>query len=352
MGLDPKTMVQRFTFTFQADDITSTTNGEFRIEGACACSAASKNKGEIWAFHASALIRNVKVYRGDAETANAQYIDIQYIAKEYASIPEIERGNHSIDEPSPPDQWFVKFPAAGPQDLNQPPPIYTPTGGGGGLDWPPISPPATGEGVDVNANVTEEFATKLSRLLVTNRIDLLPGSIYKFHIIINRIKNANANQILKVRINPSLASIVPSFDGTISTTEVQTSIEWEFDTTGISAVDLRGVRFRIDMYEENIDIDDAADVYVSDINILGRIKELPINTIFRYDGEAWDDALTKLSNDNGITGGHPYALVENYEANSNIQRLYCLSDGDVYVWGIGAQDPYGSTVASRIVVSW
>ncbi|KKK84707.1 hypothetical protein LCGC14_2780640, partial [marine sediment metagenome] len=142
------------------------------------------------------------------------------------------------------------------------------------------------------------------------------------------------------------------FDGTISTSGIQFPIEWEFITTGIAAADLREVRFRIDMFEENIDVADAAAAYVSDINILGKIRELPINTIYRYDGEIWDNAITQVSSDGGIVSGSPHSLVESYEVNSAAQRLYCISDGNVYVWGTGVNDPYGGTTASRIVVSW
>ncbi|KKL21134.1 hypothetical protein LCGC14_2448520, partial [marine sediment metagenome] len=204
----------------------------------------------------------------------------------------------------------------------------------------------------INDNVTEGFATKLSRLLVTNQMDLQPNSIYRLHVIINRVKNPSADKVLKVRINPSLAALRPSFDGTISTSGVQFPIEWEFSTTGIATEDLRGIRFRIDMFEENIDVVEGATVFISDINIIGKIRELPINTIYRYDGEIWDNAITQVSSDGGIVNGSPHSLIENYEVNSDAQRLYCISAGNIYVWGVGVNDPYGGATASRIVVSW
>lgn len=375
-SLDKKTGTRRHTFTFQADDIAVTTDGEFRIDGTVAVALTGAQRlRETWKFFANALIKNLKVYRGDAEIANSQFINIEYTVKSYSSIPPVEKENHSIGEPSPPDQWFVKFPVVSGPSLspNIPPAVGISPGGGGGLDWPPPLPPSLpsddsddlviplppdsedmggGDTITIGNDITEGFATKLSRLLVTNKIDLQPNSTYRFHVIINRVKNSDADRVLRIRINPSLAALRPSFDGVISTSSVQFPIEWEFDTTGIAAADLYGIRFRIDMFEENIDTTDAAAVYISDINILGRIRELPVNTVYRYDGEAWDNALAQISNDGGIISGHPHSLVENYETNSEIQRLYCISGGNIYVWGIGAEDPYGSTSISRVVVSW
>ncbi|KKM82715.1 hypothetical protein LCGC14_1316740 [marine sediment metagenome] len=373
--LERKAATRRHTFTFQADNVAATTDGEFRIEGTVAATVKGAQRlYETWQLFADAVIKNLKVFRGDEEIANSQFVNIEYAVKEFSSISATERENHSIGEPSPPDQWFVKFPAAGgsPVIPSIPPSLGIAPGGGGGSDWPPIVPPPDdpddpddpiipppddpndpgGDTITIDNNVTEGFATKLSRLLVTNKIDLQPNSIYRFHVIINRVKNSDANKVLKVRINPSLAALRPSFDGTISTSGIQFPIEWEFDTTGIAAADLREVRFRIDMFEENIDVADAAAAYVSDINILGKIRELPINTIYRYDGEIWDNAITQVSSDGGIVSGSPHSLVESYEVNSVAQRLYCISDGNIYVWGLDVNDPYGGTTASRIVVSW
>jgi len=370
-----KTETRRHTFTFRADDIATTTNNEFRIEGTVAAVIKGSQRLFDWKLFANALIKNLKVYRGDEEIANSQFIDIEYAVKEYSSILTTERENHAIGEPSPPDQWFVKFPAAGGPSTapNIPPSVQITPGGGKGLNWPPPPPPPPpdpdpddpiipppsgpddtdgGETIIIDENTTEGSATKLSRLLVTNEINLQSNSIYRFHALINRIKNSDADKVLKIRIEPSLASLKPSFDGTIITSGIQFPIIWEFDTTGIAAADLLGIRFRIDMFEENIDVTDAAAVYVSDINILGKISELPINTIYRYDGEIWDNEITQVSDDGGIVGGQPNSLVESYEVNSAIQRLYCISSGNIYVWGIGALDPYGSTITSRIVSSW
>ncbi len=372
-SLGSKNSTRRHTFTFQADNVSTTSDGEFRIEGIVSVAIKGSQQLYDWnLFIANALIKNLKVYRGDEEIANSQFIDVQYIIKDHLNIPTIEEENHTIGEPSPPDQWFVKFPeAGGPTSIpNIPPTVGITPGGGNGLDWPPPPPPPPpqpddpiiplpdpddtdgGETIIIDDDTTEEFATKLSRLLVTNKINLQPNEIYKFHIIINRIKNANADKVLKVRINPSLTALRPSFDGTISTSGIQFPIEWEFNTAGIAAADLYGIRFRIDMFEENIDIVDAASVYVSDINILGIIRELPINTIYRYDGEVWDNVITQVSNDGGIVNGSPHSLIESYEVNSTIQRLYCISDGNIYVWGSGVADPYGGITASRIIASW
>ena len=143
--LDTATGVKRHTFTFQADDIAPTTNGEFRIEGTVAAAVKYAQRSlETWHFSANALIRNLKVYRGDAELANSQFINIEYTVKAHSSIPTIERENHSIGDPSPPDQWFVKFPAAGiglSVDPNIPPSVGIPPGGGDSFNWPPTPPP-------------------------------------------------------------------------------------------------------------------------------------------------------------------------------------------------------------------
>lgn len=111
LNLDENSQTRRHTFTFYADSIKATTNGEFRIEGVvtAAVPPAIRNTQDNWLFLASALIKNLKVYRGDAVIANSQFMNVKYIIKDYSSIPATEKGNHSIGIPSPPDQWFVKF---------------------------------------------------------------------------------------------------------------------------------------------------------------------------------------------------------------------------------------------------
>jgi hypothetical protein len=372
---DSKTAVKRHTFTFQADNIAATTNKEFRIEGKVVAPIKGGDAAFAWFFMAEALLKNFKVYRGDEEIANSQFIGVQYLVKEYSAVPIAERANHSIGAPSPPDDWFIKFSTAPGLFVGTPTTelVYIPIGG---TDWPaipslpvtpttptipdlPIDPPPPdppdtdgGETIIISDDTTAEFATRLSRLLVTNQMDLHPNTLYRFHIIVNRVKSFNVDKVLKIRINPSLAALKPSFDGTVTSSGIQFPIEWVFTTAGIAAEDLLGIRFRIDLFEEDIDIDDAATVYVSDINILGKIIELPANTIYRYDGVAWDNAITQVSDDGGIVGGHPHSLIESYEAVSAARRLYCISDGNIYVWSSNVQDPYGSNVASRIVIAW
>jgi len=389
-NLDPNKQTLRHTFTFNADDLATTTDGEFRIEGTVAAAVKAALRRESWRMNANALIRNFKVFRGDEEIANSEFINVEYVAKEYSNIPVVERGNHSIGEPSPPDQWFAKFPAVrdlsvvnipGSED-NAPPPVGMDPGGGGGFDWPPPPPPpppppGDDDEIDppppppppgdtdndsdgsentyiIDENATAGFATKLSRLLCTNRMNLVPDETYRFHVIINRVKNSDSDKPLHIRISPSKAAVRPAYDGTVTTTGVQFPIVWEFSTAGFTNADLTGIRFRIDLFETEIDISDGATAYVSDWNMLGKIRELPSNTIYRYDGEIWDNALTELSSDNGITdaAGYPNSLVESYEVNSDANRLYCISAGNIYVWGIGANDPYGGSSASRIVMAW
>lgn len=413
--------VRRHTFTFNADNLAETTNGEFRIEGVVKATIKGALRFETWSMIANAMLRNFKVYRGNAELANSIFVDASYIVKEYSAVSPLEKGNHSIDEPSPPDQWFVKFPITteilipGGSDDNRPPTVGTPPGGGGGLDWPPTKPPFPppppslpppddpppsppsppgGEDQDnpdppppppvqpdvpppipippppnppnpddndedegdivIPDDATEGYAVKLSRLLCTNRMNLVPDEIYKFHVIVNRIKNPDEEYPLHIRISPSKATIKPAYDGVITATGTQSTIAWEFSTDGFTEEELTGIRFRIDLYEKELDYSAGATVYVSDWNILGKIRELPVNTIYRYDGEFWERDITEVSNDGGIIAadGYPNRLVESFEVNSDAVRLYCISSGDIYVWGIGAQDPYGGSAASRIVMSW
>lgn len=360
-SLDESSQVKKHIFTFKADDISTTTNGEFRIEGVVKAAVKGGMRfTETWRLQARALIKNLKIYRGGAEIANAQFIDAEYIVKEYSDIPIAERENHAIEEPSPPDQWFVKFTPVvskqgkSPQALMAPPGTIGEERPGGTTTTttttttpttPTEPPPSTQEG-GTTVYGPGGVNTNPSRLLATNQIDLVPGATYRFHALVNRVKNPDSNVVLKIHIKPSLAELRPVFDGTIATSNSQFSIEWEFSTSGISAENLLGIRFYIDIYEEGLDVDAAATVYISDINILGKIRKPPINSIFRYNGEVWDNKITGK----GITG-HPHSLVEAYEEKSNAQRLYCISDGDAYVWST-VNDPYGSPDFSRIIVCW
>jgi len=391
-GVGTKQNTSRSTFTFRADKLSSTTNKQFRIEGVISVGLKAGTYGYNPFFNAQALVKNLKVYRGNKAIADAHYVDAQYTVKEYSTIPAHEKENHSIGEPSPPDQWFIKFSpttsALSSAETTSELSMLGDRGGGGTIpiyvrpepepdDPPPPPPPPpppldiddtdnTDDQDDIDDGIDEDGGTtiiddedtpstvvsRLSRLLVTNRIDLQPDSIYRFHVIINRVKNDNADNVLKVNINPSLEALRPAFAGTYSTTGIQHSIDWEIDTAGIAAADLRGIYFQIDAFEEDIIIANAAVVYISDVNILGKISELPINTIYRFDGEVWDNAITQLSNDDGILNDSPHSLIESYEVNSEAQRLYCISGGNIYVWGTGPNDPYGGLVSSRIVVSW
>ena len=179
---------------------------------------------------------------------------------------------------------------------------------------------------------------------------LSTNTIYRMHVLVNR-EDSDSGKPLKIKVTPSIRALA-GYTGAITSVGTQNEIVWEFSTASIPASMLAAVRFRIDAYEENIQPSEGGSIYISDINLLGTVRELPVNTIFRYDGEVWDDNLTKVSDDGGIVGGHPHKLVQNYETNSDVVRLYCLSDGDVYVWGIGADDPYGGTEVPRIIIMW
>ena len=329
-SLDTSVQTRRATFTFNSDDVTSTTDGEFVIEGTVAVAIKGAERWrESWTFNANALIKNVKLFRGDAENANATYVPVEYIVKEYVAIPDTGQEHHAIDHPSPPDQWFIKF--------------------GAGQVEGDIVPLSTEEdGAEDSTTITT--VDKLSRLLITNRMKLSANSTYRMHVLVNR-EDSDSGKSLKVKVTPSISGLA-GYTGTITSIGTQNEIVWEFSTAGIAVHRLASVRFRIDAYEENIQPSEGGSIYISDINLLGTVRELPINTIFRYDGEVWDDSLTKLSDDGGIVGGHPHKLVQNHEANSDAVRLYCLSDGDAYVWGIGADDPYGGTEVPRIIIAW
>ena len=327
-SLDMSVQTRRATFTFNSDDVTDTTDGEFVIEGTVAVAIKGAERWiESWAFNANALIKNVKLLRGDAANANATYVPVEYIVKEYVNIPDTGQEHHAIDYPSPPDQWFIKFDA-------------------GQLEGD-IVPLSTEED---SAEDTATTVDKLSRLLITNRMELSANSTYRMHVLVNR-EDSDSGRPLRVKVTPSISELA-GYTGTITSVGTQNEIVWEFSTAGVAVHRLASVRFRIDAYEENIQPSEGGSIYISDINLLGTVRELPINTIFRYDGEVWDDSITKLSDDGGIVGGHPHKLAQNYETNSAAVRLYCLSDGDVYVWGIGADDPYGGTEVPRIIIAW
>ena len=181
-------------------------------------------------------------------------------------------------------------------------------------------------------------------------MELSANSTYRMHILVNR-EDSDSGRPLRVKVTPSISELA-GYTGTITSIGTQNEIVWEFSTAGVAVHRLASVRFRIDAYEENIQPSEGGSIYISDINLLGTVRELPVNTIFRYDGEVWDDSITKLSDDGGIVGGHPHKLAQNYETNSDAVRLYCLSDGDVYVWGIGADDPYGGIEVPRIIIMW
>lgn len=324
-SLNTSIQTRRATFTFNSDDITNTTDGEFVIEGTVAAAIKGAERWvESWTFNANALIKNVKLLRGDAENANATYIPVEYVVKEYVNVPSIEQEHHAIELPSPPDQWFIKFSA-----------------GQEGVEY--ISSENSDEG-------TITTVDKLSRLLITNRMKLSANATYRMHVLVNR-EDSDSGKPLKVKVTPSIRELA-GYTGTIVSIGSQNEIVWEFSTAGIPLSKLASIRFRIDAYEENIQPSEGGSIYISDINLLGTIRELPVNTIFRYDGEVWDDSLTKISDDGGIVGGHPHKLLQNYETNSDAVRLYCLSDGDVYAWGIGPDDPYGGTEVPRIIIAW
>jgi len=325
-SLDKSIQVRRTTFTFNSDGVAATTDGEFVIEGtvAVAIKGAERWK-ESWTFLAGALIKNVKLLRGDAETANATYVPVEYVVKEYADISDVEREHHAIEQPSPPDQWFIKFGA-----------------GQSGVEY--VS------ALESSDESTLTTVNRLSRLLITNRMKLTANSTYRMHVLINR-EDSDSGKPLRIKVTPSINGLA-GYTGTITSVGAQNEIVWEFSTTGVPASKLSAVRFRIEAYEENIQPSEGGSIYISDINLLGTICKLPVNTIFRYDGEVWDDSLTKVSDDGGIVGGHPHKLVQNYETNSDLVRLYCISDGDVYVWSTDLDDPYGGTEVSRIIISW
>ena len=324
-AMDSSKKTRRVTFTFNSDDISSTTDGEFVIEGTVAAAVkAAERRGKSWAFLGNALIKNVKLFKGNAEAANAVYTPVEYIVKEYADISSIEQERHAIEQPSPPDQWFIKFGA-----------------GNTGVEFISAS-----DDIDARTSTT---VNRLSRALITNRMKLLPNSTYRMHVLINR-EDSDSGKPLNIKVTPSINELA-GYTGAITSIGTQNIIVWEFNTSNIDTSKLAAIRFQIEAYEENIQPSEGGAIYISDVNLLGTVRELPINTIYRYDGEVWDNSLTKLSDDEGIVNGHPHKLMQSYEENSAKVRLYCLSDGDVYVWSI-ADDPYGSDVISRIITVW
>lgn len=317
--------------------LLSSANSAFRLEGAV---AAGYKGGRIlpgtylidWTFFAKYLIKNITIRRGgsiggdeyfyDDDTSNTVYLEPEYIHEKYSDVPEVDREHHYIDDPSPPDQWFVKYSQYGQ--------IGSPVGA-------PAPPDQT-----------------VSRKLVTNFMNLVPDEVYRFHMTFKKVKSfwwGSSDLPLSVTIRSSLDKI-PPYTGTFVVSNTQHFIEWEFSTANISAESLQNMHFEIEMSDTGTYVANAAIIYVSDINILGKLNQIPVNTIYRYDGEVWDDAVTKVSDDGGITSDYPHALVESYEANSDAQRLYCISGGAPYVWSIGPGDPYGGATRSQIIISW
>lgn len=315
---------QRVTFSFNADDMVNT-NGEFIIEGKVSALIKGAERQKVWAFLGNALIKNIKLFRGDKTAANSMYIPAEYVIKEYSLLPAKEKERHAIKEPSPPDEWFIKF-----------------NKGNKGIKFTSTLL----EGQDEKTSVVVD---KLSRTIVTNKMKLYTNSVYRMHALINR-EDSDSGKPLHIKVTPSIKKLA-KYAGITASTGVQNEIVWEFNTTGIPDTELTEISFQIDAYEENIIPFKAGAIYISDINLLGKIRETPVNTVYRYDGEVWDNALTKLSNDDGIELGNPYKLVQNYEPNSGKVRLYCISLGRVYVWSI-EDDPYGRDVISRIITSW
>ena len=196
----------------------------------------------------------------------------------------------------------------------------------------------------------EGMKTRRGRLLITNAVRLVSNTTYRIHTIIRRTVATGQGMPLIVKLRSSVLGI-PTSTATITGTASK-EIVWTFSTAGVSQTSLDSVRFQIFAYEEFTSGLESATIYVSDINLLGKIAETPVNTIYRYGGEVWDDSIAKISDDGGIVNGHPFGLFEYYESISSAYRLYCISDGIPYVWSTGPQDPYGVTGQPRIVIAW
>jgi hypothetical protein len=304
---------EKVSFTFNMNDIDfDTTDGSIYIQGAAAVKITVPNllSGEYKVFTANAAYRNIKLYRGTTEDANTIYLNTEYIIKEYADIPPVENDNHAIEPPSPPDQWFIKF--------------------------------------SQNSSLSS-ITQRLGRRLITNKLTLQPNENYKLHFMVKKGTNGIPTKTYRVRtISP--VSGIPELSATCSGTE-QRPFEWVFDTTGIAVDNLKNIQFEIEVWEEDILPGFGATFYISDINIQQQIAQIAENTIYRYDGQAWDDAQTKLSNDGNIIV-QPFGLHKEFETNSDSTRLYCIANDDPYVWSTGPSDPFGGQVVPRIIMTW
>lgn len=310
-----RSQYEKVSFTFSADDIDyDTTDGSIYIQGTVAVKipVPALLEESYVQFLANAAYRNIRLFRGNAEEANAIYIDTEYIIKEYADISPSEIDNHSIESPSPPDQWFLKFPR------------------------------------DPALSTTEQIG-RLSRRIITNKITLQPNQNYKLHFMVAKGTDGIPEKTYRVRtISPikDIAELSATCSGT-----AQRSFEWTFSTFGIAAADLQDIQFEIEIWEENIAPGFGATFYISDVNIQQKIAQIAENTIYRYDGQSWDDVQTKLSNDGNVIV-QPFGLHKEFETNSNAIRLYCIANSDPYVWSTGPDDPYGGEVVPRIVITW
>ena len=309
---------ERVTFTFNANDVnTDTTDGTIYIKGLVAAKLTVPQllSGEYKQFSAYADIRNIQLFRGSADDANATYLESEYIIKEYTDIPTVENDNHIIEAPSPPDQWFIKFSR------------------------------------NADLSIIEEVS-RFSRRVLTNKMTLQPDQNYKLHFVVKKASDGIPEKTYRVRtISP--VSGIAELSATCQGTE-QRSFQWEFPTSGIAASDLEDLQFTIEVWEEDIAPGNGATFYISDINIQRKIAETARNTVYRYDGQAWDDVQTRESSDGGIVSGsgQPFGLHQEFEVNSDAARLYCIANQDPYVWSIGLDDPFGGEIVPRIVITW
>jgi len=365
----------KVTLSFNSNDLLDVTNTIFTLTGVVRFlpTYAKVSRYPDALFIGNATVSNIRMYRGEGSYADATYLTADYIYRSLSSVPTTDRSYHNVEFPSPPDEWFAKFPGVNPvlPGVDGKPssvPKLTPIiGQGGDLDLGDLGRDwgkGTNEGTnnkplinDTDNTISATSSTRLARLLVTNGVKLTVNSIYRVHSIINRVAATGQGKPLIVKVSASISTL-PGYTGTIAVNTIKPlSIEWEFSTAGVSQSDLDNVKFQILMYEEDISPSDAATVYISDINILGKVTEIPVNSIFRYDGDTWDDSISKLSNDNGIVTGHPYGLIQFYENIRSLKnRLYCISSGKAYVWNDGdPSDPYGVYTIStipRIIIVW
>lgn len=305
---------ERASFTFNADDIDfSTTDGSIYIKGVASCKIPLPQllAGQFTQFRANVAIRNIELYRGTVEEANSTYVEADYVVKPYADIPAAEKDNHMIEPPSPPDQWFLKF---SPMNLTE-----------------------------VSGKVE-----RLSRRIVSNGLTLLPNKTYKLHFIVKKL-GGTPNKSYRVRTISPLKGI-PELSAMCSGVE-QRPFVWEFSTAGFTATQLQDIKFEIEVWEEEISPNAGAVIYLSDINIQQRIADTAINTIYRYDGQAWDNTQTSESDDGNVTN-QPFGLHKEYETASDAIRLYCIADDVPYVWSTGPNDPFGGETVPRIIMTW